>query len=188
LSETRIVLFYVTIVAVAAAAAFARIAVGLAARPVARLAVLAVLLAVAADVARSRSFRAMGAQPQREDLGPLVRAALRERLTDERVLFYDRSGYIYAYYAEADPVVLVPAPQNSIGYVPRITSATPFSAATLRARIVEALGASERVWVLASRIRPEDAAPIEAALAAGAVLRRDERLRATLVLVGRRQS
>jgi hypothetical protein len=185
--ETRVVAFYLVVVAVSGATALAWTGVRLATSTSGRAVVLIAALAITADLARRRDFAHIGQQPSAEDLGPLVRTMLAERGADERVLVYDRSSYVYAYYAE-DPPVLVPVPQNSIGYVPQIASATLVAGHELRARIVEALAASPRVWVLASRVRPGDEQLVGRALAAGTTLRRETRARAFLVVLARVQS
>lgn len=187
LVETRVVLFYLVVVAATGAAALARAALTLSTTRVGRLVGLVIAVAIAAGVARDRAFATMGKQQLFEDLGPLVREVERARRPGEPLLLYDRSSYVYAYYA-ADPVALVPLAGNAVGYVPRIASATLFAAATLRARLDEGLAASPRVWVLGSRVRSGDGGLIDAALRRATILRSETRPRAFLVLVGRPQS
>jgi hypothetical protein len=187
IAETRVVAFYLAIVAVSGAAALAAAGTRLARGRWERALVLVASLVVAFGIARNRDYRTMGRQESIEDLGPLVRTMLRELRLEDRVLVYDRSSYVYAYYAE-DPVAVVPVPQNSIGYVPRVATAMLVNATDLHRRVGEALAAVDTVWVLGSRVRPEDERLVARGLAAGATVRHEERTRAFLVVLARPQS
>lgn len=187
LGEPRLVLFLTSLVSVQAAAGLAGAALLLWRRRVLRPVAALGLALVAADVSRTRPWKALREVAQVEDLGPLVRFLAAARRPGEPVLLYGRSLYVHAYYQSATPV-LVPNPGTTVGYHPRLDDPDVLlvdgrSAATAAA---SALAQSPQVWLVGSRFRAGDEQRLRDALVAhGTPVLEARRPRALLMLVRR---
>lgn len=122
-----------------------------------------------------------------EDVGPLIRFVEATRAPEDRLLVYQRSRYVYAYYQTATPV-LVPDASTTVGFVPLLPDSRVLAidAATAPAVIDRALAESRKVWFVGSRFRPGDAQAIITPLAArGEVVVKQTRLNGILMAVRR---
>jgi hypothetical protein len=184
-NEPRVTLFLLTTLGVLAAASVGLVARTAWARPVLRplvaLAMLAGMLAVA------RRSTALVPPHAAEDLGTLVRAMERERLPDDALLLYERSGYVYAYYRRQPPR-LVPDAAVTVGFRPLLDDPTlvVVDGRTAEAAVERAIAGRTRVWLVGSRFRDDDEQRIRKALAARTVTLFEKRgARALLILAVR---
>jgi hypothetical protein len=182
----RISLFWSTAVLVVIGAAAARIVVALAQRPVLRPVAALALVALLAIILRERPWSRMADVEFPEDVGRLIRRMERQRRAEDLVLVYDRSMYTYGYYATRAPM-LMPFPPSSVGFMPLFDDSAlhVVSAATVPG-VLDRAPTGARVWFVGSRFRGRDASTVRRTLASRGTIEIDRRrpnamlLRATL--------
>jgi hypothetical protein len=185
-SQPRILLFLTTLLATLGAAAVGLAAVGTWTRPILGVAVSAALAVAAYDFARVHARHGLSRSILVEDAGPLVRRIERERRPRDVVLVHRNTGYVFAYYQTATPVL---AAWNlvSVGYVPRPPDAQVVFVddRDLEARARAAADGGARVWFVGSRLREARERRLREALARVGTMAIEERRSAVLVLVQR---
>lgn len=183
--QTRISHFAVTALNAGAAAAAVAIVRRAWARPALRPVALAAAAAGAWVVATQVDRAPMIHRP--EELGPLVGIVESRRQPGDGVLLYERSGFVWAYYARATPRLL-PDPRVTVGFRPDLDAAvTVVDGRAPGASVARALARHPRVWFVGSRFRPGDDDRIRAAIEARAVLLAAETRPGALLLLAARR-
>ncbi len=182
----RVMLFMVTIVNVHLAAGIGVVLARLWSREVLRPVAVLVVVGLAYGLATGREWRSLSTV-SREDMGRLVRTIERERRVEDGILLYDRSAFVFAYYARATPV-LVPTPTTSVGFVPLIAdpAVSLLRGDGVEVAVARAVAAHPRVWFAGSRFRAGDETRIRQALVTrGRVVLERTGARALLLLIER---
>jgi len=155
-SQVRILLFATTAVETYLAAALAFLVVrAWRWRPLGVVAT-AGLVVLARDFIQLHPWRDLGRAALVENTGSLVRRIEQERRADDLVLVHEKAAFVFAYYQRATPVLL-PLPILSVGYIPAPADAHMRLVldVDLETRLLEALATGQRVWFVASRLRPD---------------------------------
>jgi hypothetical protein len=187
LNEPRVMLFLTTLLLVLGATALDFLLGRAAARPRLWAPAAAGLMLLAWDLTAHPEAWSTRDLVRVEDAGPLIRLLERRRAPDDRVLVYDRSRYLYAYYQKPTPV-LVPNPAATVGFVPLFPDerVQAIDAASADAVAGQAFAASRQVWFVGSRFRAGDMDSITERLAArGRVVVAETRVDAVLMAVRR---
>ena len=177
-SQPRILLFVTAAVATFCAAAVGLVVARAWRRPALGILATVALAGLALDFVLAHQWRALGKSILVQDAGPLVQRIERERQPGDTVVVHGNTTFIFAYYQRSTPVLdPVPTRAVSVGYVPRPEDQhTLFvNDQILDAALLAALRTSQRVWFVASRLRPSRERRIRELLSRAGTTALDER-------------
>jgi hypothetical protein len=134
------------------------------------------LVVIARDFLQLHQWRELGRAALVENTGALVRRIEEERQPGDVVLVHEKAAFVFAYYQRATPV-LHRLPILSVGYVPAPADAhiTLVREDDLEPRLVAAVKGKQRVWFVASRLRPDHETFIRAILSRAGTTMLDQR-------------
>jgi hypothetical protein len=184
LSQPRILLFLTTALGAYGAASFGLVSVAAWRQPALGAVAALALLLVAYQASRSRDVRTAGTSKLVEDVGRLVPKIEAARQENDAVLVHKNSLFVYAYYRRAIPI-LVPFSLISVGYLPRLDDdkVRIVDDGDVLPQLREALRASPRAWLLASRLKPSRERRLRERVAEVAEKRRDLRRPSAFLLL-----
>jgi hypothetical protein len=181
-AEPRVMLFCTLALSVFAAAGLGFVLARLAGRPRLRPVALALAAFLVVGFGRDRRWPTLGKAMPVEDAGRLISQVEARRGPDDGVLVYGRSGYVYAYYQRATPVLLSHA-GTTVGFVPvfdarlAVVSDANFDPAATRL-----LNESREVCFVGSRLAEREQSAIRARIESAGRVVFEEKARSAVAL------